>query len=177
MGTLTVRVTDAQGFLHRMLLPAMNVPRLGHYLFSGGTAAFKGKCTAIAKESYLDVCQFNIPLRKDTEYPTIDYLDLELPPRSSCQTEAAFPTKVISRHTIPTGLALVSRLLRSGAMGAVTPLATAARPLIATSTAAPGFPALQTNSYHARLISGGTMGRLLLPRGLRLSRRPRLREG
>ena len=40
--TLTVRVTDAQGFLHNMLLPAMNVPGLGCHLFSGGTAYLKG---------------------------------------------------------------------------------------------------------------------------------------
>ena len=44
-------------------------------------------------------------------------------------------------------------------MGAVAPLATAARPFIATSTAAPGLPALQTtdSAHAARLISGDTM--------------------
>ena len=68
-GTLTVRVTDAQGFLHDMLLPAMNVPELGRYIFSGGTTALKGKNMVIANESYLDVGQFKIPLRKDTECP------------------------------------------------------------------------------------------------------------
>ena len=63
MGILIVRVTDAQGFLHDMLLPAMNVPGLGRHLFSGGTAAMKGINTVIDKESYLDVGQFKIPLR------------------------------------------------------------------------------------------------------------------
>ena len=45
-------------------------------------------------------------------------------------------------------------------MGAVAPLATAARPFIATSTAAPGFPALQTTAlaHGARLISVGDHG-------------------
>ena len=45
-------------------------------------------------------------------------------------------------------------------MGAVALLATAARPLIATSTTAPGLPAQQTtaSSHGARLIIGGTMG-------------------
>ena len=33
MGTLIVRVTDVQGFLHDLLLPAMNVPRLSRHLF------------------------------------------------------------------------------------------------------------------------------------------------
>ena len=33
MGTLTLRVTDTQGFLHEMLLPAINVPGLGRHLF------------------------------------------------------------------------------------------------------------------------------------------------
>ena len=55
MGTLTVRVTDAQGFLLDMLRPAINVPGLGRHLFSGGTAALKGMNTIIAKESYLNV--------------------------------------------------------------------------------------------------------------------------
>ena len=82
-GTLTVRITDAQRFLHDMLLPAMNVPGLGCHLFSGGSAALKGTNTVIAKELYLDVGQFKIPLRKDTECPTIDYLDLELAPRGN----------------------------------------------------------------------------------------------
>ena len=45
-------------------------------------------------------------------------------------------------------------------MGVVAPLAIAARPLIATSTAAPGLPVLQTtaSAHGARLINGGTMG-------------------
>ena len=143
-----------------MLLPAINVPGLGRHLFSGGTAALKGINTVIIKESYLDVGQFKIPLRKDTECPTIDYLDLDFAPRGNYQTEAAFPTRVVSGHKIPTGSALASRLLRSGAMGAVTPFATATRPLIATCTAAPGLPALQTSAsaHGERLINGGTMG-------------------
>ena len=158
MGTLIVRITDAQGFLHGMLLPAMNVPGLGHHLFSGGTAELKGINTVIAKESYLDVGQFKLPLRKDTECPTINYLDLELAPRGNYEKETAFPTRVISGHTIPTGSALASRLLRSGAVGAVAPLATAARPLIATFTAASGLPALQTTAYRVCRIRGGTIG-------------------
>ena len=140
MGTLTVRVIDAQGFLHDMLLPAMNVPGLSRHLFSGGTAVLKEIKTVIDKESYLDVGQFKISLREDTECSTTDYLDVELTPRGNYRTEAAFPTRVISGHTIPTGSALASQLLRSGAIGAVHPLATAVRPLIATSTAAPGLP-------------------------------------
>ena len=160
MGTLTVRVTDAQGFLHDTLLPAMNVPGLGRHLFSGGTAGLKRIDTAIAKEQYLDVGQFKIPLRKDKECSTLDYLDLDRAPRGNYQTETAFPTKVISGHTITTGWALASRHFRSGAMGAVAPLARAVRPFIATSTAAPGIPALHTiaSAYGAHLINDGTMG-------------------
>ena len=69
MGTLTIRVTDAQNFLPDMLLPAINVPGFFRHLFSGGTAALKGLNTVIAKESYLDVGQFKIPLRKDAKCP------------------------------------------------------------------------------------------------------------
>ena len=103
MGTLTVRVTDAQGFFHSMLLPAMNVPGLGRHRFSGGTAALEGIHTVIAKQSYLGVGQFKISLRRDTECPTIDYLDLELARKGNYQTETVFPTRVISGYTIPTG--------------------------------------------------------------------------
>ncbi|CAN0436329.1 unnamed protein product [Ascophyllum nodosum] len=58
------------------------------------------------------------------------------------------------------GSALASRLLRSGTMGAMAPLATAARPLIALSAVASGLPALRTtaSAHGARLISGGTIG-------------------
>ena len=80
MGTLTVRVTDGQGLLLDMLLPAKNVPGLDRHLLSGGTAALEGINTVITKKSYLDVGQLKIPLRKDTECPSIDYLDLELAP-------------------------------------------------------------------------------------------------
>ena len=67
MGILAVRVTDAQRFLHGMLLPAMNAPGLGRHLFSGGTTALKMIDTIITKESYLDAGQFKIPLRKDID--------------------------------------------------------------------------------------------------------------
>ena len=63
IGTLTVRVADAQGFLHDMLLPAMNVPGIGRHLLSGGTVALNGIHTFIAKKSYMDVGQFKIPAR------------------------------------------------------------------------------------------------------------------
>ena len=53
IGTLTVRVSDAQGFLHGMLLSTMNVPGLGRHPFSKETAAYKGINTFLAKESYL----------------------------------------------------------------------------------------------------------------------------
>ena len=55
MGTLTVRVTDAQGFLHDILLPTMHIPGLDHHLFLGGTVALKGVNAVIAKGSYLNV--------------------------------------------------------------------------------------------------------------------------
>ena len=163
MGTLTVRVTDAQGFLHDMLLPAMNVPGLRRHLFSGGTAVLKGVNTVIAKESYLGVGHFKISLRKDYECPTKYYLDLELTPRGNYQTKAAFPTRVISGHTMPTRSALASRLFRSRVQGAVVPLETAVRPFIATFAAAPDFPVLQTTAsdHSVRLISGGPMGAAL----------------
>ena len=86
MGTLTVRVTDAQGFLNEMLLPPMNVPGLDRHLFLGGTAAFKGVNTVISKESYSDVDRLKISLRQDTDCSTIDYLDLEFAPRGNYQT-------------------------------------------------------------------------------------------
>ena len=179
MGTLTVRVTDAQEFLHDMLLPTMNVPGLGRHLFSGETAALKGIHTVIAKEPYLDVGQFKIFLHKDTECPTKDYLDLELAPRGNYQTEAAFQARVISGYTIPTGSALASRLLRSGAMGAVAPLATATRPLFATCRAAPSLPALQTtaSAHGARLINGGTMGEASTSTGTTSFAVPTIRPG
>ena len=49
MGTLTVRVTYAQGFLHDMLVPTMNVPGLGRHLISGGTMALKEINTVIPR--------------------------------------------------------------------------------------------------------------------------------
>ena len=160
MGTLTVRVADAQGFLYNMLLSAKNVPRLGRHLFPRGTAALKGINTVIAKESYLDVGQFEIPLRKYRERPTIDYLDLELAQRGNYQTEAAFPTRFISGHTVPTGSGLFSRLPRNGAIGAVAPLATAAAKLfITTITTASGLPTLRSivSAHGTHLISCGTI--------------------
>ena len=90
-------------------------------------------------------------LRKDAECSTIDYLDLELAPRGNYQMEAAFPTRVISGHIISKGLALASRLRRGSAMGAIAPLATAARPCITTRTAAPGLAALR--NYSLKLIA------------------------
>ena len=51
MGTLTVYVTDAQGFLHNMLLSGMNVPGLNGHLFSERTVALEWVSTVIAKES------------------------------------------------------------------------------------------------------------------------------
>ena len=111
--------------------------------------------------TYLDVGQFKIPLRKDTDCRTIHYyLDLKLTPRSNYQTEAAFPTRLISGYTIPTGTALASRLLMSGARGVVAPFATVVRPFIAISMAAQGLPALHTiaSTQSAHLISGGAMG-------------------
>ena len=42
-----------------------------------------------------------IPFRKDTDCPKTDYLDLDLAPKGNHQTEAAFPTRVISGHTLP----------------------------------------------------------------------------
>ena len=50
MGPLTVRGTDAQGFLYDILLPVMNVPRLGRHLFSGGMVASKGVSTIISRD-------------------------------------------------------------------------------------------------------------------------------
>ena len=160
MDTLTARVTDAKGFFHDMLLPAINVPGLGRHLFSGGTTRHKGINTVSAKESYLDAGQFKISLCNDKECPTIDYLDLELAPGGNYQTKGAFPTGVISEYTIPAGSALASRLLRNGAMGAVAPLVTAARSFIAVPLAAPGLSTLHTrvSAHGARLTSGSTMG-------------------
>ena len=49
IGTLTVRITGAQGYIHDMLLPAMNMPGLSRQLFSGGKAALKGVKMIIIK--------------------------------------------------------------------------------------------------------------------------------
>ena len=157
MGTLSVRVTGVQDFLRDMFLPAVNVPGLSRHLFSGRAANLKGVNTAIVKEPSLDVDRFKMLSRKDTDYPTKYYLDLELAPRGNCQAEAVFPTRVISGHTIPTGSALASRPLSSGAVGVVTPLATAAQPFIMASTAATGIPALRTtaSAHGERLVSSG----------------------
>ena len=145
--------------------------------------ALKGINTVIAKESYLDVGQFRIPLHKDTEYPATDYLDLDLAPRGNYQMEAAFPKRIISGHTITTRSALASRLLRSDAMGAVVPLATTARPLIVTSTTAPGLPALQTMASSGFLYAKTlnvlqlTTSTSSLPRGATTKRKKRSRRG
>ena len=83
-------------------------------------------------------------LRKGAGCPTVDLFVFGLSPRGKYLTEAAFPTRVISGHTVPTGLALTSGVLRSGTMEGVVPLATAARPFIATSAAAQDLPALRS---------------------------------
>ena len=160
MDTLSVRVTDTEGFLHEIMLPAINVPGLGCHQFLGGSAAFRGVSTIIAKKSYLGVGEFKIPLRKDTECPTTDYLDVELAPRGNYQKEAACPMRVISGYTISMGSTLAFRRLRSGAMGAVSPFATAIRPLIVTTMAAPGLPVPRSTvpAHGVGLINGGTMG-------------------
>ena len=160
MGTLTIRFIYAQGFLHDMLLPAMNLLGRDRDLFPGKTVALNGVNTIIANESNFDVGKFKISLRADTDCPTIYYLHLELAPRGNYQTEAAFSKRVISGHTIPMRSALVSRLLRSEAMGVVVPLKIVARLFIAAPTAVRGLPALRSTApaHGARLISGGVMG-------------------
>ena len=92
MGTLLVRVTDAQYFTHDMLLPAMNIPGLDRYLFLGGTVSLKGVNMIIAKQSYLDVGQVQVPIRKDTDCPPIDYLGLKLahPPNGSSAPDEGY---------------------------------------------------------------------------------------
>ena len=103
------------------------------------------------------------PLSKDTDYHTIDYLDFEFTPWCNYQTEAAFPTRFISGHTLPTGVALASRLFRTGTMKAVAPLATVALPFIVATTMVPGLPALRSKAsvHGTRMISGGTFGAAL----------------
>ena len=66
MTTLTVPVTDVWGVFYDTLLPVTYLPGPGRHLFSGGTAALKEINSTIAKEWYLDVVQFKIPLRKET---------------------------------------------------------------------------------------------------------------
>ena len=51
----TVRVTNAPGFLHEILLLTVNMSGFGHHLLSGGTTALKGVKTVITKKTYLDV--------------------------------------------------------------------------------------------------------------------------
>ena len=67
MGTLAPRITDVQGLIYDTVLPAINMPGLGRHLVSGGTATLRGVNTIIVKESYLNVGQFKIPLRRDTD--------------------------------------------------------------------------------------------------------------
>ena len=163
MGTLIVRVTDVQDFLHDMLLPAMNTRGLGYHLFPRGTVALIGVNTVITKISYLNVGHFKMPLRKDTDCPTTDYLDLELAPRGNRQTKAAFPTRVLSGNTIPTGSALASRRRRSGAMEVVATLVIVPWLFIATSAVAPGLLLLWTtvSAHGVCLIRGEAMGEAL----------------
>ena len=108
MSTLTVCATDAKGSFHDLLLPAMNMSGLGRHLFSGGMMALERVNTAIAKESYLDVGQFKLPLRKDTDRPKMNYINLKFVPKGNFQTEVAFPTRVILGHAISTGSVLAS---------------------------------------------------------------------
>ena len=178
MGTLTVRVTNVQCFIHDMLLPAMNVPGLRRRLFSGGTAALKGMNTAIAKQLYLGVEHFKIALFKDIGCPEIDYVNLELALRGSHQTKVTSSKRFISGQTLPTGSALTSCLLRSGAIEMITPLATVAQPFIATSTTARRLPALRITAsvLGAHLISGSATGGLRLSQRLRLLWFPQLRR-
>ena len=91
----------------------------------------------------MDIAQFAIHLRKDTDWPIIDNLNLELAPRDNYQTEAAFLTRVILGHKLPTGSALTSRLLRIRVMGGmVVTLTTAAQRFIVVSTVVLGLQLL-----------------------------------
>ena len=111
MGTLTVRLTDAQGLIHDMVLPAMNVLGLGRHMILRETAALKWVNTITVKQSYFDVVHFKVPLRIKPYCPTIFYPNLDLTPRCNHQTEATFPTRVILGHSLPTGSALATRWL------------------------------------------------------------------
>ena len=155
IGILTTGVPDAQGFLHHMLQPAVNGPRLGRHLYLGETAALKEVNTIIAKQSYCNVGQLKKSLRKDTDCLTTDYLGLEESPGTSVLDKGDLGAH--NTYGVDSGL---SRSQEWGGMGAVTLLATTARTFIATSAAAPDLPALQTPSsaLDARLISSGAMG-------------------
>ena len=79
------------GSQHSVQLPVTIVPGLGRHLFSEGPAAIKGVNMIIAKNSYLDVGVFTVPLRKDSHCSTLDHLD-PTTDAISRTSETAFPT-------------------------------------------------------------------------------------
>ena len=110
---------------------------------------------AIAKESYSNVGQFKIPLRKDTECPTIDYLDLDLAPKQLPNRSSVSDEGHLGAHnTDGVGSDLPTSQERSYGGGRPS------RPFIATPTLAPGLSVrrITASAHGARLISGGTMG-------------------
>ena len=82
---------DHIGSKHSVQLPVTVVPGLGRHLFSGGSAATREVPTLIATNSYLDMGDFTVPLRKDSHCSSLHHLDLTTAATSGTP-ETAFPT-------------------------------------------------------------------------------------
>ena len=86
-----------------MLLPATIAPGLGRHLFLGGLAATRGVTMIIAKNSFLDMGAFTVPLREDSLCSTLDHVDLTTDDTSRTP-DTAFPTifsSTFKRETVP----------------------------------------------------------------------------
>ena len=75
-GVLVVQVLDHIGSKHSVQLPVTIVPGLGRDLFSRVSADARGVTMIIATQSYLDMGDFAIPLRKDSNCSSLHHLDL-----------------------------------------------------------------------------------------------------
>lgn len=91
---LVVIVVDHLGAKHSVQLLVTIVPGLGRHSFAGGKTARKRVNMVVSNNSYLDLGEFQVPLRKGNNSSTLGHLDLNTAAEAAERqaSEIAFPT-------------------------------------------------------------------------------------
>ena len=110
-GVLVVQVLDHRDPTHSVQLPVTIVPGLRRHLLGGGSAATKEVNMTIAKNSYLDMGAFTVPLCKDSHCATLVHLNLTTD-ETSRTSETPFPAISGSIFKSETVLAVLRLLLK-----------------------------------------------------------------